>query len=497
MRTSGFEQVPILFQVRRITMSHKSRVRRLNAEKLEDRQLMAADIGFDPTDSRLPGDANEDGVFNQDDLVQVFQAGKYSTGGSATWDEGDWNHDRVFDPGDLVAAFRAGGWNPNASSTAPNLTASLVDGVLAIKGSDQADTIVVRQTGNRISIDGLGQGFDADGIRGIVIDAHGGDDDVRLDVDGQVVDKASLIFGGAGNDHIRAGHGHDTVFLGTGGDIAVTHGGHDIVFGGDGSDEIVLGAGDDFALGEAGHDKISGEDGNDQIDTGQGDDEAYGHAGNDTIVGGVGNDGIWSGDGNDQVAAGDGDDRVSAGAGHDTVHGEAGRDQIFGELGRDAITGGDGDDWLYGGDDDDQILGDESNDYIEGNSGNDIMLGEAGEDTLYGGQGNDELRGGTGHDALFGQEGRDAFRDNYFTTQEDWNVWRETWNGISMEVLVGVILPITIVQQISNNVTAFTLPDFINVDNTYVLEMVNSGLHGSITPGDYCLFCFPQVQSGG
>ena len=54
-----------------------------------------------------PGDANRDGQFDQEDIVQVLQAAKYLTGESATFAEGDWNVDGVFDQLDIVAALQA------------------------------------------------------------------------------------------------------------------------------------------------------------------------------------------------------------------------------------------------------------------------------------------------------------------------------------------------------------------------------------------------------
>jgi Asp-tRNA(Asn)/Glu-tRNA(Gln) amidotransferase A subunit family amidase len=66
------------------------------------------------------GDANQDLLFDQLDLVQVQVAGKYLTGLPATWGEGDWNGapggspgqppigDGVFDQLDIVAAQKAG-----------------------------------------------------------------------------------------------------------------------------------------------------------------------------------------------------------------------------------------------------------------------------------------------------------------------------------------------------------------------------------------------------
>lgn len=51
-----------------------------------------------------PGDADADADFDQLDLVQVAQGGKYLTGQLAPWSQGDWNADGVFDQLDLVAA---------------------------------------------------------------------------------------------------------------------------------------------------------------------------------------------------------------------------------------------------------------------------------------------------------------------------------------------------------------------------------------------------------
>lgn len=58
--------------------------------------------------TRMPGDANADSSFDQLDLVQVLQAGKYLTGDPVTWGEGDWNNDGVFDQLDVIAAAETG-----------------------------------------------------------------------------------------------------------------------------------------------------------------------------------------------------------------------------------------------------------------------------------------------------------------------------------------------------------------------------------------------------
>jgi hypothetical protein len=64
--------------------------------------------GIEP--GRVPGDSNNDGVFDSGDLVAVFQAGEYEDAirGNSTWEEGDWNADGDFDSADLVHAFQAG-----------------------------------------------------------------------------------------------------------------------------------------------------------------------------------------------------------------------------------------------------------------------------------------------------------------------------------------------------------------------------------------------------
>jgi hypothetical protein len=61
-------------------------------------------------EQRVIGDANDDGVFNSSDLVQVFQAGEYEDRilRNSSYEEGDWNGDGEFDSSDLVVAFQTG-----------------------------------------------------------------------------------------------------------------------------------------------------------------------------------------------------------------------------------------------------------------------------------------------------------------------------------------------------------------------------------------------------
>ena len=56
------------------------------------------------------GDANMDLEFTSSDMVQVFVAGLYETGQTATWAQGDWDGDTVFSSSDFVVAFNDGGY---------------------------------------------------------------------------------------------------------------------------------------------------------------------------------------------------------------------------------------------------------------------------------------------------------------------------------------------------------------------------------------------------
>jgi hypothetical protein len=102
---------------------------------------------FDVMDrSLLPGDANQDFVFDQLDLVQVQQASKYLTDIPATWGEGDWNGGPGGEPGtppagdgrfnqlDIVAALNADIYltGPYRANAVDGLAGHVANGLITV-----------------------------------------------------------------------------------------------------------------------------------------------------------------------------------------------------------------------------------------------------------------------------------------------------------------------------------------------------------------------------
>ena len=65
------------------------------------------------------GDANGDGFFNSEDLIEVFTIGHYEDGipDNSDWTEGDWDGDQDFTSGDLVTALAAGYYDAGSSGS--------------------------------------------------------------------------------------------------------------------------------------------------------------------------------------------------------------------------------------------------------------------------------------------------------------------------------------------------------------------------------------------
>ena len=82
------------------------------------------------------GDSDLNGVFDSDDFVTVFIAGKYEIDEVAGWAEGDWDGDLRFTSLDFVAAFIDGGYErgPRAAVAAVPEPSSLVLLLLSVVG---------------------------------------------------------------------------------------------------------------------------------------------------------------------------------------------------------------------------------------------------------------------------------------------------------------------------------------------------------------------------
>ena len=70
-----------------------------------------------------PGDADLDGRFNSQDIVQVLQRGEYedTVAGNSTWIDGDWNQDGECNRSDLVLALQQGTYEIEAARREPPL----------------------------------------------------------------------------------------------------------------------------------------------------------------------------------------------------------------------------------------------------------------------------------------------------------------------------------------------------------------------------------------
>lgn len=160
----------------------------------------------------------------------------------------------------------------------------LPGGVLRVTGTNAADTIVVRQVNNQISVDGARGAFPVSRVSRVEVNALGGDDRVFLNSEAvrgqQPLARPAVVWGGAGNDQVSGGA--------AGGQFQGNDG-NDVIYGGNAADVI---------FGQAGDDKLYGLGGADRL---------YGGEGNDTLVGGLGADLLDGGLGTNQVRAGKGD----------------------------------------------------------------------------------------------------------------------------------------------------------------------------------------------
>ena len=202
------------------------------------------------------------------------------------------------------------------------LSASIVNGVLNVLGSQRADDVVIsRDPANSsrilVKVNGHEDSFRAKGIRTINVVTGRSDDRITVDDSHGSVAIARSIDAGDGNDSVTGGAGTDSV----NGNL-----GDDVISGRRGNDVLSGGAGDDTVVGGDGNDSINGDDGNDKLEGDAGDDSLAGGADNDTVSGDDGNDHAFGNGGSDSVSGGAGDDMIDGGTGGDTVSGGDGND---------------------------------------------------------------------------------------------------------------------------------------------------------------------------
>lgn len=299
-----------------------------------------------------------------------------------------------------------------------------VGGSLTIDGGGGNDAINVRELDDLFNGDLLLDGFS--GNDRITVDAQPDAEgfDLNLSVDGgdgrDVID-ASLVeydvvlFGGTGDDTVRAGSGDDQLFGQDGADLLVGGEGNDEIDGGDGTDVLAETKDADFTLTAEG-------------------------------LLGIGEDAIASID-RVELTGGDSSNVIDAS--------ESGVSVV--------LRGGGGNDELTGSEFNDSIFGGVGNDTVFGLAGVDVLNGEAGDDSIVGGQGNDQLVGGTGNDdfewvngdasdAVSGGQGADGLQ--VFGSDTDGDIFRLTSNGSGTRLA-------------RTNLVAFTI-NFNNVESVFV-----------------------------
>lgn len=255
--------------------------RRLTLDKLEKRELLAADIEL------LGGVLTIDGT-DQADYVEIRETTVEKRGIAypavlvqVTDDRGKLRRDA--DGVALLKTFRK----------------STVDSIFAELGSGNDQ--VVNNT-NLPSVLRGGRGDDR---------LYGGSADDELFGE----DGSDRLYGKGGNDLLDGGAANDYLF---------GNEGHDDLFGKDGADRLYGSGGHDFLDGGASNDYLYGHQGNDLMFGDEGTDRLYGYAGNDLLVGG---------DQVDYLYGGDDYDRLDGGADWDYLYGQGGGDMVYDDLG--------------------------------------------------------------------------------------------------------------------------------------------------------------------
>jgi len=148
------------------------------------------------------------------------------------------------------------------------LSATVVNGVLTVVGSNKSDNISVSvdaadATMLDVSENGVVTQFALAGLTGISMSGGNGNDTMAVDESHGAVMLPVTMSGGNGKDGLTGGSGDD------------------VLDGGNGNDVLVGGAGNDHLLGGNGKDSLDGQDGDDALDGGRGKDHVVGGLGSD------------------------------------------------------------------------------------------------------------------------------------------------------------------------------------------------------------------------
>ncbi len=445
------------------TLQFARRTRRLAAEWLEPRQLLAFSVAdVDDDKLTLTADADNDTatlsldtdgtlkIGDTDTDIDVSDLEKITvdvadvTGTTLTID----NTGGGFD--DVAIRFNGlGASNDLAITGDANVS-------LTVAGSDEDDALTL--AGSTLTsgagsvdltgVDSLSVDLSQDGADTLTVNlpltsltdvsVHGEDDDDTLTVNTEAGDIAqtvnvagrsieigdvSIDFRNVDQVNVNTGGGDDTINLTPRGrsspDIHID--------GGDGEDTLTVNGDDHFVVRfiedgiRVGRQDITftnvedvalegfeaaiieGTDGDDVIDaSGEG---VIIVNGMEIDVGDVEHLVILAGAGNDTVTGSAGNDFIDGGDGDDVIDGGDGRDKISGGDGNDELTGGAGRDMLNGGDGNDLLDGGDDRDMLVGGDGDDVLFGGADRDHLFGNDGNDLLVGGADRDILMGGRG--------------------------------------------------------------------------------------------
>ncbi len=300
--TNALSKLGLSRNKKRRTGANRRKSRNPMLEPLEERQLLATDLGL--TSFQADG-TNLLVGYDVDDTnggpVDPFNISIYRSSDGATLDSLLVTH-QVTDPADLqvgtghqaviaadfvddksdyqlVAVIDSSDAIAEDDETNNQLPFEggvffAADGTIHVHGLSTADAIDVTQPGEiKVDFNGTLYDYTASTVSEVHLRTHGGDDDARVQ-SGVLV--PLWAFGGAGDD---------------------------VLYGGQKDDDIHGGAGDDVLKGRQGDDTITGEDGDDQL---------IGDMGNDTLLGGLGDD---------HLQGNENDDTLDGGKGFDTIDG--------------------------------------------------------------------------------------------------------------------------------------------------------------------------------